>query len=89
MNLSSFNRNAAVFATQGKDAVPDTVDHVLVSVDPKEDRSWLQSLPKVETDNVHALDKTGEPYKLSVLTCEVPLARRCWAASRQRSPLSR
>jgi hypothetical protein len=32
---------------QGKDAVPDTVDHVLVRVDPAADASWLQSTPKV------------------------------------------
>ena len=28
---------------KGKDSVPDTVDHVMVVVDPREDRSWLQS----------------------------------------------
>ena len=44
---------------QGKDAVPESVDHVLVRVDPKEDRTWLQSEPAVATDNAHALDKTG------------------------------
>lgn len=32
---------------KGKDAVPDTVDHVLVRVDPAADVSWLQSTPKV------------------------------------------
>jgi hypothetical protein len=46
---------------QGKDAVPESVDHVLVRVDPKEDRTWLQSEPAVATDNAHALDKTGAP----------------------------
>ena len=44
---------------QGKDAVPESVDHVPVRVDPKEDRTWLQSEPAVATDNAHALDKTG------------------------------
>jgi hypothetical protein len=36
-----------VLALQGKDAVPDTVDHVLVWVDPAADASWMQSTPKV------------------------------------------
>ncbi|BDA42848.1 ATP-dependent RNA helicase DDX1 [Coccomyxa sp. Obi] len=44
---------------KGREAVPDTVDHVLVAVDPKADRSWLQSSPEVPSDNVHALDRTG------------------------------
>lgn len=44
---------------QGREAVPDTVDHVLVAVDPKADRSWLQSSPEVPSDNVHAFDSTG------------------------------
>lgn len=33
---------------KGHDAVPDTVDHVLVRVDPEADASWLQSTPKVQ-----------------------------------------
>lgn len=41
--------------------MPESVDHVLVRVDPKEDRTWLQSEPAVATDNAHALDKTGAP----------------------------
>ena len=44
---------------QGKEAVPESVDHVIVSLDPREDRSWLQSNPTVPTDNAHALDKVG------------------------------
>lgn len=35
---------------KGKDAVPDTVDHVLVRVDPTADATWLQSTPKVGRD---------------------------------------
>lgn len=35
------------------------VDHVLVSCNPQEDRSWLQSHPPVFTDGCHALDQTG------------------------------
>ena len=44
---------------QGKEAVPEAVDHVLVPVDPREDRSWLQSQPPVPTDNAHRFDHTG------------------------------
>ena len=44
---------------QGKEAVPEAVDHVLVPVDPREDRSWLQSQPAVSTDNAHRHDSTG------------------------------
>ncbi|KAF8064578.1 DDX1 [Scenedesmus sp. PABB004] len=44
---------------KGKDAVPETVDHVLVRVDPAADGSWLQTTPKVFTDGVHALDTVG------------------------------
>lgn len=66
---------------QGKDAVPDTVDHVLVRVDPKEDRTWLQSEPAVSTDNAHALDKTGaEPLVLCGLYVAPLLSLHEWAA---------
>lgn len=44
---------------KGKDAVPEAVDHVLVRVDPAADGSWLQSTPKVYTDNMHTLDRIG------------------------------
>ena len=54
---------------QGKDAVPESVDHVLVRVDPKEDRTWLQSEPAVATDNAHALDKTGAPLLACFQKC--------------------
>ncbi|KXZ56945.1 hypothetical protein GPECTOR_1g852 [Gonium pectorale] len=51
--------NPILVDLKGKDAVPETVDHVLVRVDPREDRSWLQSKPEVFTDSCHALDKVG------------------------------
>eukprot|EP00879_Flechtneria_rotunda_P016993 GHRR01017789.1.p1 GENE.GHRR01017789.1~~GHRR01017789.1.p1 ORF type:complete len:516 (+),score=173.42 GHRR01017789.1:811-2358(+) len=44
---------------KGREAVPDTVDHVMVAVDPAADGSWLQSTPKVYTDNIHAVDQIG------------------------------
>ena len=48
-----------MFPEKGKEAVPEAVDHVLVRIDPREDRSWLQSEPSVLTDNAHAFDATG------------------------------
>ena len=41
---------------KGKESVPETVHHVQYQVDPNEDRSWLQNMPKVETDLVHSCD---------------------------------
>ncbi|GAB4816240.1 hypothetical protein N2152v2_003286 [Parachlorella kessleri] len=52
-------QNPIIVDLKGKDAVPETVDHVLVRVDPQEDRSWLQTNPVVFTDNAHSLDATG------------------------------
>lgn len=40
-------QNPILVDLKGRDAVPETVDHVMVAVDPQEDRSWLQSEPKV------------------------------------------
>ena len=36
--------------------LPEGVDHCLVRVDPRADRSWLQAAPVVPTDGVHAPD---------------------------------
>ena len=44
---------------KGRDFVPETVDHVCVVVDPQEDRSWLQGLPKTFTDKVHSFEELG------------------------------
>lgn len=52
-------QNPILVDLKGKDAVPETVDHVLVHVDPKEDRSWLQTEPHVYTDGVHTVDVLG------------------------------
>lgn len=41
---------------KGKDAIPDTVHHAMVQVDPKVDRTWLQSRPEVWTDGCHSFD---------------------------------
>jgi hypothetical protein len=39
--------NPLLVDLKGQDAVPDTVDHVLLRVDPTADATWLQSTPKV------------------------------------------
>ena len=41
---------------KGKEVVPDSVDHVCVVVDPREDKSWLQAEPRTFTDHIHAFD---------------------------------
>jgi hypothetical protein len=52
-------KEICVGIVQGKEYVPDTVDHVCVKLDPHEDRSWLQSNPPTPTDKAHAFDKIG------------------------------
>lgn len=41
---------------KGEDAVPDTVHHVIVKVDPQQDRSWHNLRRHIQTDGVHAND---------------------------------
>ncbi|XP_044745938.1 ATP-dependent RNA helicase Ddx1 [Coccinella septempunctata] len=41
---------------KGEDAVPDTVHHVIVKVDPQQDRSWHNLRRRIQTDGVHAND---------------------------------
>lgn len=40
-------QNPILVDLKGKDAVPETVDHVLIRINPEEDKTWLQSQPKV------------------------------------------
>ena len=54
-------QNAAFVDLKGMNALPDAVDHALVMVDPEEDRTWLQSAPKVWTDRIHDVDPPLEP----------------------------
>ena len=44
---------------KGQDSVPDTVHHVVVPVDPRTDRGWASYRAPVQTDGVHAEDRTG------------------------------
>jgi len=44
---------------KGQDAVPETVHHVVVGVDPRTDREWANYKQKIYTDGVHASDRTG------------------------------
>ncbi|XP_014470350.1 PREDICTED: ATP-dependent RNA helicase Ddx1 [Dinoponera quadriceps] len=41
---------------KGEDAVPETVHHVVVSVDPQKDKSWHNLRNHIETDGVHVRD---------------------------------
>lgn len=41
---------------KGEDAVPETVHHVVVNVDPQNDKSWITFRKHITTDGVHAQD---------------------------------
>ncbi len=41
---------------KGEDAVPDTVHHVVVMVDPQKDSSWQSMRSHIQTDGVHVRD---------------------------------
>lgn len=41
---------------KGEDAVPETVHHVVVTVDPRADTSWTTFRRHVPTDGVHQKD---------------------------------
>lgn len=41
---------------KGEDAVPETVHHVVVNVDPQKDKSWESLRQRIQTDGVHASD---------------------------------
>ncbi|KAF2360261.1 DEAD/DEAH box helicase domain [Trinorchestia longiramus] len=41
---------------KGEDAVPETVHHVVLHIDPREDTSWSSLRTHVQTDGVHARD---------------------------------
>lgn len=42
---------------KGEDSVPDTVHHVVVTVDPRTDMSWHNLPKRIPTDGVHANDR--------------------------------
>lgn len=44
---------------KGEDAVPETVHHVVVMVDPQTDKSWQNTRTRIETDGVHRRDNVG------------------------------
>ncbi|WPT11010.1 ATP-dependent RNA helicase Ddx1 [Picochlorum sp. SENEW3] len=54
-------QNAAFIDLKGMNALPDAVDHALVMADPEEDRTWLQSTPRVWTDRMHDVDPPLAP----------------------------
>ena len=44
---------------KGQDSVPDTVHHVIVPVNPRQDSSWTNLKRSIQTDGVHAKDRVG------------------------------
>ena len=42
---------------KGEDSVPETVHHVVVTVDPRTDMSWHNLLKRIPTDGVHSKDQ--------------------------------
>lgn len=42
---------------KGEDSVPDTVHHVVVTVDPRSDMSWHNLSRRIHTDGVHSSDR--------------------------------
>lgn len=57
---SSLTQNATWVDLKGKDAVPETVHHTMVTVDPAtEPGGWAELKPQAPTDNLHALDDLG------------------------------
>jgi len=48
---------------KGQDAVPDTVHHVVVPIDPRTDQGWAGYKQQVQTDGVHACDRVGQGVK--------------------------
>lgn len=51
---------------KGLDSVPDTVHHVVVNVNPKEDRSWQGNNAMIQTDGVHYNDQLNMHTKGSM-----------------------
>lgn len=49
---------------KGEDAVPDTVHHVVVNVDPQKDRSWHNLRKHILTDRVHENDNVKPGYNI-------------------------
>lgn len=41
---------------KGEDAVPETVHHVVVMVDPQKDQSWGNLRQHMQTDGIHKMD---------------------------------
>ena len=58
-------QNPTLVDLKGKEAVPETVHHCLVKLDPKDDKSWLQRRPEVTTDGCHLFDEDLRPHSAS------------------------
>ncbi|XP_011305079.1 ATP-dependent RNA helicase Ddx1 [Fopius arisanus] len=54
---------------KGEDAVPESVHHVVVSVDPQKDPSWKNLSRYIETDGIHCRDNIkGKPNTAEALS---------------------
>ncbi|RLU24295.1 hypothetical protein DMN91_002383 [Ooceraea biroi] len=54
--IDRLHRQIPKITSDGEDAVPETVHHVVVTVDPQKDKSWHNLRHHVQTDAVHARD---------------------------------
>lgn len=56
---------------KGEDAVPETVHHVVVMVNPQKDTAWHNLRKQIQTDGVHHSDNTrpGNMSTGSRLSC--------------------
>ncbi|XP_018314333.1 ATP-dependent RNA helicase Ddx1 [Mycetomoellerius zeteki] len=55
---------------KGEDAVPETVHHVIVMVDPQKDKSWRNCRNCIETDGVHARDEMNRTNDIACTLSE-------------------
>lgn len=54
---------------KGEDAVPETVHHVVVMVDPQKDRTWRNLRNCIQTDGVHARDEGSNDIACNYRNC--------------------
>ncbi len=60
---------------KGEDAVPDTVHHVVVNVDPQKDRSWESLRKHIMTDDVHVRDNVRPGNNTA--GCIIKIVEKC------------
>ncbi|KAG5328417.1 DDX1 helicase, partial [Acromyrmex charruanus] len=55
---------------KGEDAVPETVHHIVVMVDPQKDKSWRNCRNYIETDGVHTRDEMNRTNDIACTLSE-------------------